>query len=75
MRLSLNAEKIQRHQAFLNREPVNRPLIGSWLFGFYIHQQYPHVAASMQPGEIKPRTFPFNCSWKTSTSFTKPIRS
>jgi hypothetical protein len=58
MRLSLNAEKIKRHQAFLNRLPVNRPLIGSWLFGFYIHQQYPRVAASMLPGEIKPEDIP-----------------
>jgi hypothetical protein len=58
MRLNLEADKIRRHQAFLNREASDRPLIGNWLFGFYIHEQYPRAAAAMKPGEIKPEDVP-----------------
>ena len=58
MRLKLDDEKIKRHQAFLKREACDRPLIGNWLYGFYIDQQYPRVAAAMRPGEIKPEDIP-----------------
>jgi len=58
MRLNLDPARLQRHQAFFNRQPVDRPLIGSWLFGFFIHQQYPSVAAAMQPGPVQPDDIP-----------------
>jgi hypothetical protein len=58
MRLNLDPAKLARHQAFLKREPVDRPLIGSWLFGFFVHQQYPSVAAAMRPGPIRPEDIP-----------------
>jgi len=58
MRLSLPAEKIRRHQAFLERAPVDRPLIGSWLFGFYVPELYPRVAATLSPGPIRPADIP-----------------
>lgn len=58
IRLDLDSTKLGRHQAFLNRVPSGRPLIGSWLFGFYVHQQYPSVAAAMEPGPIQPEDIP-----------------
>ena len=58
MSTGLSIEKILRHEAFLKREPVERPLIGSWLFGFYVHEQYPSVAAYMKPGQVQPEDIP-----------------
>jgi hypothetical protein len=58
MRLNMNPDKLRRHRAFLNSEPTDRPLIGSWLFGFFVHQQYPSVAAAMQPGPVQPDDIP-----------------
>ncbi len=58
MRLNISPEKLNRHQAFLNRQRVDRPLFGSWLFGFYVHQQYPSVAAALKPGPIQPEDIP-----------------
>lgn len=58
MLLSMDPDKIKRHQAFLSRQPTDRPLIGSWLFGFFIHQQYPSVATAMEPGPIQPDDIP-----------------
>ena len=60
MSLGMDAAKAAYHQVFLNREPVDRPLIGSWLFGFYVHQQYPSVAAALEPGPIQPDDIPIN---------------
>ena len=51
-------DRIGRHRAFLGREAVDRPLIGSWLYGFYVHEQYPSVAAAMKPGPIQPDDVP-----------------
>lgn len=58
MRLNMDPEKSRRHLVFLNGGPTDRPLIGSWLFGFYIHQQYPRLAATMKPGPIGPDDVP-----------------
>ncbi|RPI53634.1 MAG: hypothetical protein EHM56_07065 [Chloroflexi bacterium] len=58
--MELHRDKLDRHRAFLRREPVDRPLIGSWLFGFFVHQQYPSVAAAMQPGPIQPDDIPID---------------
>jgi hypothetical protein len=55
---SLSPEKLERHRAFFHRRPADRPLIGSWLFGFFVHQQYPSVAAAMKPGPIQPEDIP-----------------
>jgi len=56
----MRTEKLRRHRAFLQQAPTDRPLIGSWLFGFYVHQQYPSVAAAMQPGPIQPEDIPID---------------
>jgi len=37
---------------------MHRPLFGSWLFGFYVHQQYPGLAAYLEPGPIRPEQLP-----------------
>ena len=58
MRLNLDAAKLKRHHAFFHRLPTDRPLIGSWLFGFYVHQQFPRMAAAMKPGPIQPDDIP-----------------
>ena len=55
MRLNLAIDKLRRHQAFLDRAPTDRPLIGSWLFGFYVPELYPRVAATLPVGEITPK--------------------
>ena len=55
---SMMTEKLRRHHAFLQQASTDRPLIGSWLFGFYVHQQYPSVAAAMQPGPVRARRHP-----------------
>jgi hypothetical protein len=60
MQLSLDLAKIKRHQAFFNVETTDRPLIGSWLFGFYVHQQYPSAAAAMEPGPVQPHDIPID---------------
>jgi len=54
----MDPDKIERHQAFFSRQPTDRPLIGSWLFGFFIHQQYPSVATAIDPGPIQPDDIP-----------------
>ena len=53
-------ERLRRHRAFLQLASTDRPLIGSWLFGFYVHQQYPAVAAAMQPGPVQPEDVPID---------------
>lgn len=47
-------ESLQRHRAFFEREAADRPLIGSWLFPFFVDRQFPELAASLRPGEIRP---------------------
>ena len=46
-------DQLQRHRAFLNREPTDRPLLGCNI-GFYMPQQYPAVAQSLPRGRITP---------------------
>jgi corrinoid protein of di/trimethylamine methyltransferase len=58
--VDLDEDKLRRHRAFLKREPVERPLVGSWLFGFFIDQQYPSVAGAMEPGHIEPEDIPID---------------
>ncbi len=58
MRLLLDAEKLALHRAFYAGEPMDRPLFGSWLFGFYVHQQYPNLASQLEPGPIRPEQLP-----------------
>jgi hypothetical protein len=60
MSLGTAHDGIGRHRAFLGREAVDRPLIGSWLYGFYVHEQYPSVAAAMKPGPIQPDDIPID---------------
>jgi hypothetical protein len=55
MRLSLSPNTLERHHAFLARSPVDQPLIGSWLFGFYVPELYPRVAATLTPGPVRPQ--------------------
>jgi len=50
--------KLERHKAFYYGQPMDRPLVGSWLFGFFVHQQYPSVAAAMEPGPVRPQDIP-----------------
>jgi hypothetical protein len=51
--MSRNApeELIGRHEAFLNLEPVDRPLLGFWLGGYYPADQFPAGTASWREGE------------------------
>lgn len=60
MQLTIDPGKLARHRAFYARQPMDRPLFGSWLFGFYVHQQYPSVAAKMQPGPVRPEDIPID---------------
>ncbi|MCL5096724.1 MAG: hypothetical protein M1608_04195 [Candidatus Omnitrophica bacterium] len=56
MSLPLSPEIISRHQAFLNHAAADRPLIGSWLFGFYVPELYPNLAATLPLGPVKPES-------------------
>jgi len=49
----LDPERLQRHQAFVNRALVERPLLGC-CFGFYMPQMYPRVTASLRRGQLSP---------------------
>jgi hypothetical protein len=42
---------IGRHEAFLNLEPVDRPLLGFWLGGYYPAEQFPSGTASWRDGQ------------------------
>ncbi len=54
MRLAMSEPKLDRHRAFLERTPMERPLIGSWLYGFYVPELYPRLAATLPVGLIQP---------------------
>lgn len=60
MSLKITPERLKHHKEFLHREPTDQPLIGSWLFGLFIHQQYPSVAAAMKTGPIRPEDIPID---------------
>ncbi len=54
MGLQLSEERLARHRAFMRREPVDRPLVGSWLFSFYLPDLYPRVASELHAGPVRP---------------------
>ncbi len=58
--MEVHPDRLSRHRAFLRREAADRPLFGSWLFGFFMHQQYPSVTAAIQPGPIQPEDIPID---------------
>jgi hypothetical protein len=52
---------ITRHEAFLNLEPVDGPLLGFWLGGYYPAEQFPAGTAGWRDGQaLRPEdmTFP-----------------
>lgn len=51
---------IARHEAFLNLEPVERPLLGFWLGGYYPAEQFPAGTAGWHDGqELRPEDVAF----------------
>jgi hypothetical protein len=60
MKLNLSPEKLKRNQAFINMEEIDRPLFGSWLFGYYVHTNYPHMHEVLVPGPIQPDDIPID---------------
>jgi hypothetical protein len=47
-------EGILRHTDFIRMVPTARPLLGCWLYGFDIRQQYPKLTATLPVGELQP---------------------
>lgn len=47
-------ERLQRHRAFSKMEPTDRPLVGNFLFGYFMHEQYPHLVKAIPEGPITP---------------------
>ena len=51
---------IARHEAFLNFEPVSRPVLGFWLGGYYPAEQFPNGAALWRDGQpLQPQDVSF----------------
>ena len=51
---------LARHEAFLNLEPVERPLLGFWLGGYYPAEQFPTGTAGWRDGqELRPADVSF----------------
>jgi L-ascorbate 6-phosphate lactonase len=52
-------QRIGRHEAFLNLAPVDRPLLGFWVGGYYPAEQFPNGTAPwrdgqpLQPGDVR----------------------
>ncbi len=44
-------ELLARHEAFLLRQPVDRPLLGFWLGGYYPAEQFPNGTAAWREGQ------------------------
>jgi hypothetical protein len=44
-------ELIARHEAFLNCDPVDRPLLGFWLGGYFPGDQFPHAVSEWHNGQ------------------------
>ncbi len=44
--------KISKHEAFLRREPAERPLLGFWRGGYYPAEQFPSGTAAWPEGQI-----------------------
>ena len=54
------ADLIARHEAFLNLEPVERPLLGFWRGGYYPAEQFPAGTASWRDGRpLQPQDLSF----------------
>ena len=45
-------ELILRHEAFLTRQQVDRPLMGLWLGGYYPSEQFPVGAAAWRESQV-----------------------
>jgi len=45
-------QRLDRHEAFLECRPVDRPLIGPWRSGYYPAEQFPCGAARWQTGAV-----------------------
>lgn len=56
-------ELITRHEAFLDRDPVERPLVGLWLGGYYPAEQFPcgssqwREGQTLQPHDVRMKDF------------------
>jgi hypothetical protein len=50
MLTDMRDERVDRHEAFLERRPVDRPLIGPWTSGYYPAEQFPGGTARWQAG-------------------------
>ena len=48
------ADRRQRHSAFLKMAPTDRPLLGSFLFGYFMNEQYPSLTEAIPDGPITP---------------------
>lgn len=50
---------LRRHEAFLQREPVDQPLLGAWVGGYYPAEQFPRshgawrVGQRLEPGDVR----------------------
>jgi hypothetical protein len=56
----MEGSMIARHEAFLNLEPVERPLLGFWLGGYYPAEQFPRGTAGWRDGqELRPEDVSF----------------
>jgi len=45
-------QRLDRHEAFLKCEPVDRPVIGPWRSGYYPAEQFPIGSAAWKPGAV-----------------------
>ena len=43
---------IARHEAFLNYEPVDRPLLGAWMGGYFPGEQFPNGISQWTKGQV-----------------------
>ena len=48
------ADRRQRHSDFLKMAPADRPLVGSFLFGYFMNEQYPNLSEAIPDGPITP---------------------
>ena len=52
---------LPRHEAFLRREPLDRPLLGAWVGGYYPAEQFPQGHVSWRIGqELEPHDVRFD---------------
>ena len=54
---------LPKHEAFLHRQPADRPLLGAWLGGYYPAEQFPQghgtwcVGQQLEPGDVRFEVF------------------